>query len=205
MINIYLVRHGQDVDNSQGVLNGHRNTPLTEKGVKQAQETAEKIKAFDLSFDVIFSSPLIRALETTSLISEKTKSPKPIEEALLIERNFGVMTGKNTADIEKLCGPDILKAEIITYFLNPEGAETFPDLMNRGRLLLSKLQENYKEGNILLVTHGDVGKMIYAEYYHLDWKLVLTQFHFGNAELLLLADNSPAENAHIFKVEQYNH
>jgi len=37
-LHIYLTRHGQDQDNAHGILNGHRNTPLTELGIQQAQQ-----------------------------------------------------------------------------------------------------------------------------------------------------------------------
>jgi len=46
--------------------------------------------------------------------------------------------------------------------------------------------------------------MIYAQYYDLDWERVLTQFHFGNCDLLLLSENSPADESHVFKVQQHN-
>ncbi len=67
------------------------------------------------------------------------------------------------------------------------------------------MQSMHEDGSILLVTHGDVGKMIYAAYYNLGWKDVLTQFHFGNCELLLLSEDSPATEAHVFKQNQHNH
>ena len=69
----------------------------------------------------------------------------------------------------------------------------------------TKLSKKHTSGNILLVTHGDIGKMIYAQYYHLGWEDTLQKFHFGNCELLLLAKDSPTESTHIFKTEQYNH
>ena len=205
MLNIYITRHGQNVDNKNGILNGHRDEALTEKGIEQAHEVADKIKETGIYFDAIYSSPLQRAFETAKIISETTDSLLPEKEPLLIERDFGAMTGKKVSDIEKLCSPDIIKAEIITYFLSPEGAETFPDLMKRGKKLLDKIYNIHKSGNILLVTHGDIGKMIYAEYYDLDWKRVLTQFHFGNCDLLLLSKDSSVEKPHVFKVEQQNY
>jgi probable phosphoglycerate mutase len=204
MLNIYLARHGQNKDNVEGILNGHRDEPLTEKGMEQVHEIANKIKEVGLSFDFVYSSPLIRAYNTAKIISETTASTKPIKEPLLIERDFGIMTGKKISDIEKLCSPNIIKTEIITYFLDPEAAETFPDLMKRGRILLDKIHKEHNEGNILLVTHGDIGKMIYAEYYKLDWKTVLTQFHFGNCDLLLMSEDSSPAKAHIFQIKQHN-
>jgi broad specificity phosphatase PhoE len=206
MLKIYIARHGQDEDNAAGILNGHRNTPLTEKGVAQARETAEKILGLGIRFDAVYSSPLRRAYKTAAIISGTTGSKLlPLADKLLIERNFGIMTGKPVCDIEKLCAPQIIQAEVITYFLNPEGAETFSELLERAKMLLDKIYSLHEDGNILLVTHGDIGKMIYTKYYGLDWKSVLTQFHFGNCDLLLLSEDSPADQAHVFNAVQYNH
>jgi len=204
MLNIYLARHGQNEDNANGILNGHRDLPLTEIGIAQAEEVADKIKHAGLVFDVVLSSPLVRALKTAEIIASVNNFPNPEVMPELIERDFGSMTGLEQSKIEELCAPDIIKTETITYFLSPEGAETFPDLLKRAQLLLDKITEQYKNGSILLVTHGDFGKMIYAEYYGLDWKDVLTLFHFGNSELLLLSPNSGAGEAHVFKIMQHN-
>lgn len=128
--------------------------------------------------------------------------PEIVDE--LIERDFGVMSGKEQSRIEELCAPDIIKTETITYFLSPEGAETFPDLLKRAEQLLSEIAKRYKNRSIILVTHGDFGKMIYAQYYKLPWKDVLTLFHFGNSELLLLSPDSDAVEAHVFTILQHN-
>ncbi|PIR38937.1 MAG: phosphoglycerate mutase [Candidatus Zambryskibacteria bacterium CG10_big_fil_rev_8_21_14_0_10_42_12] len=205
MLKIYITRHGQDTDNLAGLLNGHRDNPLTPGGIEQAHGIADKIKDAEVQFDAIYTSPLQRALETAKIISEKTNSPAPKKEGLLIERNFGIMTGKNISDIEKLCAPDILKAQVITYFLDPDGAETFPDLIARAKLLLDKIYTKHRSGDILLVTHGDIGKMIYAQYYNIDWEQILTEFNFGNCDLLLLSENSPANESHVFQILQHNH
>jgi len=195
---IYLARHGQNKDNVNGILNGHRDEPLTELGIRQAHEVAEKIKKADLHFDVVYSSPLTRAFKTAEIISDTTCNPYPIKHDGLIERDFGVMTGVKTKKIKELCTPNIIETDTITYFLNPEGAETFQDLMSRAKLLLTEIKKNHTNKTILLVSHGDIGKMIYATYYNLPWKNVLTQFHFGNSELLLLSKDSPYSDSHVF-------
>ncbi len=204
MLKIYIARHGQNVDNANGILNGHRDEPLTQKGVEQAEEVAGEIKNAKLSFDRIYTSPLSRAKQTAEIICDAIHGPKPVVEPLLIERDFGIMTGVEASRVEELCAPKILKAELITYFLEPEGAETFPDLLDRAHKYLAELKSMHNDGPILLVTHGDFGKMIYASYYNLDWKQVLQQFHFGNSELLLLSPESHADQAHVFTIEQHN-
>jgi probable phosphoglycerate mutase len=203
MLSIYLARHGQDEDNAQGILNGHRNQPLTALGLEQATQLANFIKEAGLTFDAVYSSPLIRAQETALTVTSALNLPNPIILPELIERDFGVMTGQKIADIKKMCAPDIIQAEIITYFLSPEGAETFPDLIVRGQKILDIIQAKHQTGKVLLVSHGDIGKMIYAAYYNLPWEQVLTDFHFGNTGLILLSPENKADNL-IFKTKQFN-
>src|ERR1043166_6126827 len=194
MLKIYLARHGQNKDNAEGILNGHRDEPLTEKGVEQAHEVADKIKATGIHFDHVYSSPLQRAYHTAEIICNTLGIAKPEILPDLIERDFGIMTGQQQSRIKELCSPDIVETDPITYFLGPEGAETFPQLIERANKVLSEVRARHADGNILLVTHGDFGKMIYAAYYNLDWMNVLKMFHFGNSELLeLSAESGPEE------------
>lgn len=204
MLHVYLARHGQDEDNAAGILNGRRNQPLTAIGIQQAQTVATKITEAGLRFDTIYTSPLLRTTQTAEIIAQAIGGPNPVALPGLIERDFGCMSGKPQSSITETCAPDILITKTIVYFLNPEGAETFPDLLARAEQLLQEVQARHSDGSVLLVTHGDFGKMVYAQYYHLPWQDVLTQFHFGNSELLLLSPDSPADQAHVFEIPQHN-
>ncbi|KAL9189592.1 hypothetical protein ACHAXT_009267 [Thalassiosira profunda] len=242
MVRIYVARHGQDADNAAGILNGHRDEPLTDRGREQAREVGHKMlqAGFALSssgasppsspaapstasvvLDAVYSSPLKRAFHTAEIFVELLSNREgeadgasqhtPSSAAAtkvevlddLIERDFGIMTGQPTKSIVEKCGIDhILATETINYFLDPDGAETFPDLIQRAKRLLSHfdtMTEKNTNTSILLVTHGDFGKMLYAAYYDLEWVTVLRQFHFGNSEVLLLSKDSPPEKAHVFE------
>ena len=199
MLKIYIARHGQDEDNANGILNGRRNQPLTAWGLQQAANLADKIAQAGLRFDAIYSSPLQRASVTAQAVANQQGQITPVPLESLIERDFGIMTGKPVASIEAMCAPDIIKAEKIVYFLSPPGAETFPMLLQRGQQVLDEIQARHASGSILLVAHGDIGKMVYAAYYGIAWEKILTMFHFDNSELLLLAPDSPAEAVHFFK------
>lgn len=205
MPKIYLARHGQDEDNALGLLNGQRDKPLTSIGIEQAKVLAQKIKESDLGITKVYSSPLHRAYKTASIVSDALNLPQPEKVELLLERQLGVMSGKPIKDIPKICGEDILRADPITYFLNAEGAETFPELMERAGKFLEWLQENNTEENILIVCHGDIGKMIYANFYKLGWKETLLESHFGNSEVLLLEENIALSDRYIHKTLQHNH
>ena len=199
---IFIARHGQNEDNVNGILNGHRDLPLTELGRQQARGLGEGIIEAGLEFDAVYSSPLSRALETAEIVSDMLSLPEPTILPELIERDFGVMSGQKASDIEKLCAPDIVKTETITYFLSSEGAETFDDLVERGQRVLDIVRAKHIGGKVLLVCHGDLGKMIYAAATDMPWREVLTGFHFGNAELI---DITSRDDVRKIKLEQFNH
>lgn len=205
MTNIYIVRHGQNEDNANGILNGHRDLPLTQLGIDQAKELAQSIKEADIHINKAYSSPLQRAYITGKIITDNLGIDAPEKMDILIERDFGIMTGKLIKDIERLCSPDIIKTDIITYFVTVEWAETFPQLVERAKKALAYIENKHSNENILIATHGDFGKMLYAAYYNLDRKEVLVKFHFGNSEVLLLSPETTADQAHIFHTKQYNH
>lgn len=204
MLKIYLTRHGQDLDNEQGILNGHRDQPLSAIGRNQAKQLASFVRQSGIAFKAVYSSPLQRAYQTALSVTTELEMPEPKVEPLLIERDFGVLSGQKVVDIPKLCFPNILETEKITYFLKASGAESFPDLIIRAKELIKKIKDKHQDGNILLVGHGDFGKMIYAAYYDLPWESVLKSFHFGNSDLILLDDRADPEDLKIFNNQQFN-
>ena len=63
---IYLTRHGQTLWNIEKRLQGRDNSPLTEEGIERAAELRDRIK--DIHIDIIYSSPIERALTTANII-----------------------------------------------------------------------------------------------------------------------------------------
>ena len=181
MNKIFLMRHGQDEDNLAGILNGRRDSPLTELGRQQAKIAAEKLKGNKI--DIIYTSPLKRAYETARIVAGVLGVDEVILDQHLIERDFGILTGKPFADIKKYS-----KKNLGTYFLEVEGAETFSDLLERGKKALAEIQERHKDKNILIVCHGDIGKMIRAAYHNLDWETSLKTLYFHNTQVLELSE-----------------
>ena len=201
-VDIFIARHGQNEDNAKGILNGHRDLPLTNLGREQARELGNAIKEKGIVFEAVYSSPLVRAAETAEIVRGILDiKPDTIVLPELIERDFGIMTGKPVNQIAALCSPDIIVTDTITYFLNPEGAETFPELVVRGHTILQSVRDLQNSGNALLVCHGDIGKMIYAAATGKDWQQVLHDFHFGNGELIEI---SPNDDGHLVELEQFN-
>ena len=180
---IYIVRHGQSEDNANSIFAGHNDTSLTQAGRQQSLEVAEKLKTNNI--DVIYSSPLKRTTETAEIISKALGKEFSIDNDL-IERNFGVLTGKPESEIEKYSSK-ILETERVRYFIEADGAEEFPNLYYRAKQLLEKIKAKHPNENVLLVTHGDIGKMLNAVSIGLSWEEGLQTPYFANAEIVELS------------------
>ncbi len=180
---IYLVRHGQDLDNANGILNGHRDQDLTPLGIQQTDSAADLL--IGRNIDVICSSPSLRARHTAQIIADKLNLAEVETLPNLIERDFGTLTGKPITDIPKLAKKTFATDKIL-YFTEAEGAEDFPTLLVRAKDVLKYITEKYPNKNIVLVTHGDTGKMIQAAYYDWDWEKGLRAPFFANSEILPL-------------------
>lgn len=186
MPRIFIVRHGQDTDNENGVLNGHRDTDLTDLGRIQAREVAQRLK--DKGIVRIYVSPLKRALDTATIIADILGIDCIIIEEDLIERNFGILTGKRITDIP-LYTDKILVTTKIAYFLEVEDAEDFTILYQRAEQVLLRIKQRQSNYNFLIVTHGDIGKMIQAAYYGWTWRQGLEEtVYFANTDVIELPE-----------------
>ncbi len=205
-LRIFVARHGQNEDNANHILNGHRDLPLTEIGIQQAQQLAQGAKDAGLNFNSVYSSPLCRAYDTAVEVASAFNLAKPVVLPELIERDFGSMTGRKIEEIRTLVPSEhILQTNTVTYFLEAEGSEDYPTAFARAERALQIIITRHTEGSVLLVCHSDIGKLLFASYYNKPWLEVLSTFHFGNCELLELSKTSQAESSHIIKLEQFNH
>ncbi|WP_432360065.1 histidine phosphatase family protein [Sporosarcina sp. UB5] len=64
---IYVVRHGQTDLNKNRKMQGRIGLPLNENGIEQANALKEKLQKVD--FDIVFSSPQERAVQTAEFIT----------------------------------------------------------------------------------------------------------------------------------------
>jgi broad specificity phosphatase PhoE len=141
---IYIIRHGQTELNITNVLQGRSNHPLNETGIRQAEEAAERLKG--VSFDVVYSSPLIRAVRTAEIIAPDLK---PIIDERLIEMEYGPYEGKGLREL----GP-----EVMTFFRDfvhnpaPEGMEPLDSVVRRGGEFMEDRCRTTV--NILISTHA---------------------------------------------------
>ncbi|HDG1695879.1 TPA: histidine phosphatase family protein [Kluyvera ascorbata] len=91
-IKIYIVRHGKTMFNTLHRVQGWSDSPLTEKGKKDAYMVANGLST--IKFDILYTSDLGRARETASIIKSKQHSNLAvIEDNRLKEWNYGGYEG----------------------------------------------------------------------------------------------------------------
>ncbi|AGB18964.1 histidine phosphatase family protein [Thermoanaerobacterium thermosaccharolyticum] len=162
---LFIVRHGETSWNKLKKIQGISNVDLTDEGVKQAYLLSQRLKHEKI--DVIFSSDLDRAYKTASLIA-KEFDLDVIKLQEFREISFGVWEGLTIGEIEKL-----YKDLYYTWRTNPseaiiDGAETLEAVQKRILSMTYKIVEQYKNKNILIVSHGTSIKALILGLLNLD-------------------------------------
>ena len=145
---IYIIRHGQTEKNKANVLQGRSDIPLNEAGMQQAREAASMFTAGGIHFDKVYTSPLIRAVQTAKIIAPDV--PRSVEERL-IEMDYGPYEGMD------LTHP---LPEVMTFFMDfvhnpaPAGMEPLADVTERLGEFLEEIREEAAAKDILLSTHA---------------------------------------------------
>ncbi len=149
---LYIVRHPETEFNKRGIIQGHADSSLTEKGRRTAEKLGEWLK--DKEIAKIYSSDLGRCLETSRIINQQLKV-KIIQKKELRECNFGDFNGRSATIIRK--NFDLKDANLVL----PRG-ESFNQMRKRVLEFIWRLKE---EKPILIVAHEGCLRAILSEIY----------------------------------------
>jgi 2,3-bisphosphoglycerate-dependent phosphoglycerate mutase len=130
---LVLVRHGQSEWNLKNLFTGWKDPGLTELGVKEARTAGERLKAKGLTFDVAFTSALVRAQETLRLMLEEIGEPEleTLRDEALNERDYGDLAGLNKDDARARWGAEQVHLWRRSYDVSPPGGESLKDTVAR--------------------------------------------------------------------------
>ncbi len=149
---LYLVRHGETVNNTKGITNGVIDSELTDKGIQQAKLAGKWLKDNGVDFDHVYVSCLGRAQKTCNLITDK---PFKIERGLR-ERSFGKYEGQ---------GPEFRKY-MWQDLVSLGGAEDVCKVAKRMDRTLRRVMEKQDNNIVLAVSHSAAIRIF--TYYHMD-------------------------------------
>ena len=133
MSQLILVRHGQSEWNRQNLFTGWRNPDLTEQGVREARNAGKALRAEGIRFDIGFTSELMRAQKTCSLLLDEQGQTdlEVIRNVALNERDYGDLSGLNKDDAREKWGEDQVHIWRRSYDTPPPGGESLEDTAER--------------------------------------------------------------------------
>lgn len=137
-----LLRHAQSEYNKKGLLQGRIDCNLSREGIEQ---TKERAKSFDSSnYDVCFSSPLKRTLQTAKILVPDLEI---ICDDRLIERSLGDWEDTPTSDE---------KVFLLNMDSTPPNGESSVEITERIEEFIDFLKENYADKRVLIISHAGI-------------------------------------------------
>ena len=105
---LIILRHGESQWNHENKFCGWIDIPLTEKGKEEAEYAGELIKQHGLSPDILYTSKLIRSIETGFIILKVLNKPwvDHIKTWRLNERHYGKYQGRDKHEVFVELGED---------------------------------------------------------------------------------------------------
>lgn len=160
-MDLYIIRHGETEWNKEGKVQGASDISLNEKGFELAEVTREGLIKEGISFDRVYSSPLLRARQTAETLLKGTDQTYQPDDRIA-EMCFGEYEGLTFAEINS--HPEY--ANFGNCFRNPaayhadRGAESFEQVHDRVKNFFEEKIFPYRgtEKRILLVCHGAVSR-----------------------------------------------
>ncbi len=157
-MNIYFVRHGSTDGNESGQFQ-LPTIELSQKGKKQAELIAKRFE--NIPVDLIFTSPMTRALQTAQTIAERT-GHIVIEDPVFEEiKRPSAVRGRSKSDPDVKAIMKTIKDTFTDSNNRHSDEEDYFQITDRAKKIMGLLSKR-EEQNILVVTHGEILKMFLA-------------------------------------------
>ena len=183
---VVLVRHAETQTITSQRIHGQTDGPLSEKGIQDAQKTAEYFRGH--TFDAFYSSPLGRAMTTARIIGS-TINMEPVPVDGLKERYYGWREGRSLKWFEPdLSGPKIT-LPLVKFALWASG-ESSDDFINRAIHTFDIIAKKHRGERVLIVLHWGILSILNQYLQEKDvsaWREIgpwiacgISEFHHNN-------------------------
>jgi len=157
----YFVRHGETLFNKKGRMSGVCDSPLTAKGIQQAEAAGMALE--DVYFDRAFTSYSERTVDTASYILKGRDLKSEMEEDLH-EMDFGRFEGSRYTS-----HPDEINRCFETRDFSGYGGESLDDMRKRMNRVMEKIVSKIDDGDrVLLASHGMIEMLFLQEMLGVD-------------------------------------
>lgn len=182
MTRIYFIRHGESEANKAGFFAGWFDAPLTERGVKQANLTAEFLQS--VAFDAFYASDLSRAYDTGCAVAALRSMPVEASRALR-EVNAGTWEGRLVEEIAA-CYPAEYASwkEQVGLYTFPEG-ESVAGMQQRVREEVEAIARRHPGQTVCVATHATPIRVMEAVWNNLPLEKLDTIPWVANASVTI--------------------
>jgi broad specificity phosphatase PhoE len=154
-----LMRHAETLWNQERRIQGHRDSPLTDRGKKDADGWGRNLKR--IAWDRIFGSDLGRAVDTAAIINHHLQVPFETDFRLR-EQDWGEWAAERIAKIESEALPKLDETKRTGWQFCPPGGEDRISVWQRSHRALMAAARRWPGEMILIVTHeGVIRSLIY--------------------------------------------
>jgi broad specificity phosphatase PhoE len=167
---LILARHGETLWNVEKVFRGRADANLDEVGIKQAELLGKYLSNWEL--EVIYSSPLRRALDTANIIARYQKVAVRIAEGLT-DFDYGQWQSLPEKEVKRLYPALLNEWHNNPHKVRMPGGESLEDVRRRAVEVVNGILSRH-QGNVLLVSHRVVIKVLIC------YLLGLDNSHFWN-------------------------
>jgi broad specificity phosphatase PhoE len=168
-----FVRHGETVGNLEKIAHGQTESPLNDRGIRQAQSTAEMLRGWETQYHRVYTSPLSRAHHTGEHIAEALGLPIDTHDDL-VEGFLGDWEGITYAELHEV---GFAKHSIRDDDFRGHNGESPNQLADRMASVLEEIRAQHPGENIIFVSHG-------AAIAHLLARLMDTTPAFGHQYIM---------------------
>ncbi|MBE9229537.1 histidine phosphatase family protein [Phormidium sp. LEGE 05292] len=147
---VYFLRHGQTVYSRANDYCGSLDPELTDEGMEMAQAFAQAYKSFP--WTAIFCSPLRRTIATAKPLCDAIGMEMQLRDGLK-EITYGKWEGLSPEEVSLQFHDDYIRYLADPGWNAPTGGERAVDIAQRSSIVLEEIEQKYKTGNILVVSH----------------------------------------------------
>ncbi|MEM9538927.1 MAG: histidine phosphatase family protein [Cyanobacteria bacterium P01_E01_bin.42] len=149
-LKIYFLRHGETASSQTGTYCGRLDIDLTAEGVQMAEDFANAYQ--EISWKAIYASPLQRTIETAKPLCDRLEMNIQRRQGLK-EIFYGEWEGKSPEEVNRDFHDEYVRWLADPGWNAPTGGEKGIDITRRSSEVLEEIEQTYKKGNVLVVSH----------------------------------------------------
>lgn len=165
-LRIYFVRHGETTYSQTGGFCGAIDPELTPAGSQMAEQFAATYAK--LPWNAVYVSPMKRTIATAKPLCDAVGIEMQLRDGLR-EIKYGDWEGKTVEEVKKDYEEDYINWLTEPAWNAPtNGGETSVEIASRSSLVIAEIQEKYKSGNVLVVSHKATIRIILCSLLGID-------------------------------------